>query len=721
MEHTRKRNKQKKLLAAALAALFICLVLTSISIVKQFMELNDSVEYERSVFITQIAEQMKKNLITSGNHYLANTQNYAAVLNAVQPESFSQLCELFPEYAKSEAHNRLFFLSSDCELYAISGVKQWVSLPYNEYFIDVLSQDHITDFIRIGMDQEFMAYSSRLSSPIEIEGSEISAVLFGWDSSEYRSTLSSKLFESKSSSLLVGENGNIAIYPEDEDSEFYGYNIYTYLTSQGMSDNNLNVIREMLSGTEDRTALCPVNKKRWLFSAAHYNEQYKIFIMLPIQITSAGTYQNLYGLITSVLVSFLILFIILGTFLLSMTARQKIQREKELQMELLMKTAQSKNEFLAKMSHDIRTPLNGIIGMTYIASTQTPPECTQIKESLKKVTTAANYLMEILNNILDMSKIESGKLKLTAQPFSLTVLRNEIESLMTFQTEGKNFHFIIDMPQPPDYDYIGDSLRLKQILINLLSNAVKFTESGSVTLSFRIRPVTDDSDEVSFIVRDTGKGMSNEFMNHIFTPFTQEDDSIAIKYGGSGLGLPITKSFVDLMNGTITVSSELGKGSEFTVTLILKKAQRINQEIPEEQDSDTVCSYSGKRVLLCEDNDLNAEIAKIILESYELTVDWAENGKAGVKLFEQSAPEYYSMILMDVRMPEMDGYEATRIIRALERTDSKRVPICALSANAFSDDISKSLKAGMNEHLAKPLDVSQLAKILKKYLSEQGE
>lgn len=721
MEHTRKRNKQKKLLAAALAALFICLVLTSISIVKQFMELNDSVEYERSVFITQIAEQMKKNLITSGNHYLANTQNYAAVLNAVQPESFSQLCELFPEYAKSEAHNRLFFLSSDCELYAISGVKQWVSLPYNEYFIDVLSQDHTTDFIRIGMDQEFMAYSSRLSSPIEIEGSEISAVLFGWDSSEYRSTLSSKLFESKSSSLLVGENGNIAIYPEDEDSEFYGYNIYTYLTSQGMSDNNLNVIREMLSGTEDRTALCPVNKKRWLFSAAHYNEQYKIFIMLPIQITSAGTYQNLYGLITSVLVSFLILFIILGTFLLSMTARQKIQREKELQMELLMKTAQSKNEFLAKMSHDIRTPLNGIIGMTYIASTQTPPECTQIKESLKKVTTAANYLMEILNNILDMSKIESGKLKLTAQPFSLTVLRNEIESLMTFQTEGKNFHFIIDMPQPPDYDYIGDSLRLKQILINLLSNAVKFTESGSVTLSFRIRPVTDDSDEVSFIVRDTGKGMSNEFMNHIFTPFTQEDDSIAIKYGGSGLGLPITKSFVDLMNGTITVSSELGKGSEFTVTLILKKAQRINQEIPEEQDSDTVCSYSGKRVLLCEDNDLNAEIAKIILESYELTVDWAENGKAGVKLFEQSAPEYYSMILMDVRMPEMDGYEATRIIRALERTDSKRVPICALSANAFSDDISKSLKAGMNEHLAKPLDVSQLAKILKKYLSEQGE
>lgn len=721
MEHTRKPNKQKKLLAATLAALFICLVLTSISIVKQFMRLNDSVEYERSVFITQIAEQMKKNLVTSGNRYLANTKNYGAILNAVQPETFAQLCGLFPEYAKNEAHNQLFFLSSDCELYAISGIKQWVSLPYDEYFIDVLSQDQTTDFIRIGMDQEFMAYSSRLSSPIEIEGSEISAVLFGWDSSEYRSTLSSKLFESKSSSLLVGENGNIAIYPEDEDSEFYGYNIYTYLTNQGMTDSDLDVIQEMLSGTDDQTALCTVNKRRWLFSAAHYNEQYKIFIMLPIQMTSASTYQNLYGLIASVLVSFLILFIILGTFLLSMTARQKIQREKELQMELLLKTAQSKNEFLAKMSHDIRTPLNGIIGMTYIASTQTPSECTQIKECLKKVTTAANYLMEILNNILDMSKIESGKLKLSARPFSLATLRDEIESLMVFQTEGKNFHFVVDMPQTPDYDYIGDSLRLKQILINLLSNAVKFTETGSVILAFRIRPVTEDTDEVSFIIRDTGKGMSKEFMNHIFTPFSQEDDSIAIKYGGSGLGLPITKSFVDLMNGSITVSSEPGKGSEFIVTLILKKIQRVNQETPEEQDTDSVCSYGGKRILLCEDNDLNAEIAKIILENYELTVDWAENGKAGVKLFEQSAPEYYSMILMDVRMPEMDGYEATRIIRALERTDAKQVPICALSANAFSDDISKSLKAGMNEHLAKPLDVSQLAKILKKYLSKQGE
>lgn len=719
MEYAGKQNSRRKLMAAAmLAILFLFLILAGLFLARQSVGLNKSVEYERSVFITQIAEQMEKNLSTSKENYLANTRSYAAVLNAVQPETFAQVCSFFPEYAKGETPNRLFFLSSDCELYGIDGVKQWASLPYDGYFMDALSHESTTDFIRIGINQEFMAYSARLPSPVKIDGHTISAVLFGWDSSEYRSTLSSKLFEEKSSSLLIGINGNIAIYPEDEDSEFYGYNIYTYLTGQGMAEDDLDVIRDMVAGTEDQSALCEVGGGRWLFSSANYNEKYKIFIMLPIQITSAGTYQNLYGLIASVVVSFLILFVMVGAILLSMAARQRAQREKELQTELLMKTAQAKNEFLAKMSHDIRTPLNGIIGMNYIASTQTPPECTMVRESLKKVDTAAKYLLGILNDILDMSKIESGGLKLSAKPFSLDALRDEIEALMALQTEGKNFRFIVDIPDTPDYDYIGDALRLKQILINLLSNAVKFTEKGSVTLAVRTRPADDETDEVSFFVRDTGKGMSKEFMESIFMPFTQENDEISAKYGGSGLGLSIVKSFVDLMNGFITVSSEPEKGTEFAVTLLLKKTERVKREAEVIPSVDAIPSFPGKRVLLCEDNDLNAEIAEAILMNYDLTVDRAYNGKVGVEMFERSVPGYYAMILMDVRMPLMDGYEATRIIRAQERPDARQIPICALSANAFSEDISQSLEVGMNAHLAKPLDVSLLAELLKKYLGE---
>lgn len=381
-----------------------------------------------------------------------------------------------------------------------------------------------------------------------------------------------------------------------------------------------------------------------------------------------------------------------------------------------MKTAQAKNEFLAKMSHDIRTPLNGIIGMNYIASTKMPKECKEVTECLKKVDTTAKYLLGILNDILDMSKIGSGELKLSAKPFSLETLKYEIETLVLSHMEGKNFNFIINAPKITDFDYIGDELRIKQILINLLSNAVKFTEKGSVTLKIKIRPVIENTDEVIFSVHDTGKGMSKEFMDHIFTPFTQEEDYIATNYGRSGLGLSIAKSFIDLMGSTITVTSELGKGSEFIVTLLLEKITLDKQETVETQKIETTYNFAGKRLLLCEDNDLNAEIARVILEDFNLKVDRAENGKVGVELFEHSEPGYYAMIFMDVRMPQMDGYEATRTIRKLQRLDAKQIPICAFSANAFSDDIRQSMEAGMNEHLAKPLEITLLANVLKKYL-----
>lgn len=716
MKNNGNQKKREILLTVSLIVLSIFLVSAFTFIAGQFIELKASVEYERSVFISQIAKQMKNNVIASRKNHLENTRNFAIILDETQPETFEEVQRLFPDYAGSEAVNRLFFLSSDCELYGIDGVKQWVSLPYEEYFLDALFDEYTTDFIRIGINQEFMVYSVRLPFPVEIGGHEISTVLYGWDSSEYRATLSSRLFEEKSSSLLVGIDGSIAIYPEDEDNEFYGYNIFTYLESQGMEPDRLDIIRGLLTGTKDRTVLCEIEGERWLFSSAYYSEDYRIFIMLPIRITSAGTYQNLFDLIAGVIMSFLILFMIVGIILLSVALRQREQRERELQTELLMKMAQAKNEFLAKMSHDIRTPLNGIIGMNYIASAKTPSECREVTDCLKKVDISAKYLLGILNDILDMSKIESGELRMSANPFSLETLQEGIKALTLSQMEGKEFRFTINAPDTIDYDYIGDELRIKQILMNLLSNAVKFTEKGSVTLAIAIRPVNETSDEVTFSVRDTGKGMSKEFLEHIFSPFTQENDSIAASYGGSGLGLSIAKSFVELMGGVMTVTSEIGKGSEFTVALLLERTARVKREALEAQEAEMAGSFAGKHLLLCEDNELNAEIAEIILTDLNLKVDRAENGRRGVELFKQSEPGYYSMIFMDVRMPEMDGYEATCAIRALDRADAKQVTICALSANAFSDDIRKSLEAGMNEHLAKPLDVAELISVLKKYL-----
>lgn len=272
MENNRNHKKTKLLLIINIAILSVFLIITIIFIANQFMGLNSSVENERSVFISQIAKQMKNSVIASRKNHLKNTRNFAIILDEVQPETFNQVCSLFSDYASSKSVNRLFFLSSDCELYGIDGIKQWPSLPYDEYFLNVLSDEYTSDFIRIGMNQEFMVYSALLSSPVEIDGHEISAILYGWDSSEYRAALSSRRFEEKSSSLLVGKNGNIAIYPEDNDNESYGYNIFSYLTNQGMNENNLDIIKKLLIETEDKTFLCEVNGNRWLFSSAYYSE-----------------------------------------------------------------------------------------------------------------------------------------------------------------------------------------------------------------------------------------------------------------------------------------------------------------------------------------------------------------------------------------------------------------------------------------------------------------
>lgn len=707
--------KRGKIQIIRLVFLIIFFLLTVLSIIKHFIGLNSNVELERSVFISQIAELMKDNVNASKKHNQQLTGVVAEVLVELQPETFHEVQRLFPDYSSIDAVNQLFFLSSECELYGIDGVKQWVSLPYDDYLLEAVSQADTTDFIRIGMNREFMVYSILLPAPITLDGHEISAVLYGWDSSEYRSTLSSKLFEENSSSILIGTDGNIAIYPEEE-SQSYGYNVFTYLTNQGMSTGDLENIQRLITGTEDTTVFCELDSGRWLFRVAYYNELYRILIMLPLQVTSAGTYKNLYILIANVATAMLILFLVVGGFLLFAARRQKLQREKELQTEFLIKSAQAKNEFLAKMSHDIRTPLNGIIGMNYIASTKLPGDCPELADCLKKVDISAKYLLGILNDILDMSKIESGNIELAAMPFSLEVLCEGIEPIVLTQMEGKNIRFTIDSATGFDYEYIGDELRVKQILMNLLSNAVKFTQVGSVTLEIKVRALDGEKDEVTFAVRDTGKGITGEFLDRIFSPFTQEDTGIAASYGGSGLGLSIAKYYTELMGGRISVISEPGQGSEFLVKLPLKKAAQTDAAREMPQVPDVVSDFSGKRALICEDNDLNAEIAAAILKHFGLQVDRAENGNVGAKMFQCSGQGCYDIIFMDVRMPVMDGYEATRAIRALDREDAKTVIICALSANAFSDDIAQSLAAGMNEHLAKPLEVAKLGLILNKYL-----
>ena len=373
--------------------------------------------------------------------------------------------------------------------------------------------------------------------------------------------------------------------------------------------------------------------------------------------------------------------------------------------------SKAKSEFLSRMSHEIRTPMNGIIGMTNIAMASIT-DSGKVMDCLEKIDVSTKYLLGLINDILDMSRIESGKMMINNEKISLDSLLQEIEVLIRPQAESKGLQFGVEKEYSTPNVY-GDPLRLNQVLINLLGNALKFTpEGGTVSLSVKEVMKEDDILAMYFEVRDTGIGISKENIKRIFEAFEQEKGDTANKYGGTGLGLAISNNLVHLMGGDLTVSSEENVGSVFSFTLTLSVYEE--ETIVEEQEANEY-TMEGKRILVVEDNELNAEIAQTILEMDGCIVSIARNGKEAVEVYEDDE-NTFDCILMDIRMPVMNGMEATRCIRTSGRKDARTIPIIALSANAFDEDTKKSIECGMNGHVAKPIDIDKLHQAMKKVL-----
>lgn len=370
----------------------------------------------------------------------------------------------------------------------------------------------------------------------------------------------------------------------------------------------------------------------------------------------------------------------------------------------------AKTEFLSRMSHDIRTPMNGIIGMTALAKEELEHP-VEVLDYLNKIDSSSQFLLGLINDILDMTKIESGFVTLKREPYPLNEMLKEVDTLIRPHCYSKDVEFEISTEGIVCDCVQWDKLRVNQVLFNLLSNAVKFTpEGGKVTFLVRHISRKDNIVKIHFIVRDTGIGIGKEFQKHVFEPFSQERQKEEIL--GTGLGLAIVKNLVSLMGGSITLNSEPGKGSEFIVELEAEVCENPEQKVKEISEIDDSL-LEGKRVLLCEDHPINIQIAKKMLEKKGMIVTCAKNGIEAVRRFEESAENEYDIVLMDILMPGMDGLEATRTIRALERADARMVPIIAMTANAFQEDVRKSLEAGMNGHLAKPVDAKQLFRTLK--------
>ena len=390
----------------------------------------------------------------------------------------------------------------------------------------------------------------------------------------------------------------------------------------------------------------------------------------------------------------------------------QMKRELEYRQQVAEARTKARNDFLANMSHDIRTPMNAIVGYTNIARGHLD-EPETVTNALEKIGSSSHYLLSLINDILDISKIESGKMQISRAPCDLRDIFRRIEDITALQARNKSLIITYQHDSVSHCRVNADELRIEQILVNIVSNAIKYTPEGkTVNLIAEEEPAEGNRYHYRFIVRDTGIGISEDYLPHLFESFTREERTTVNRIQGTGLGLAITAKVVEMMGGTISVKSTVGEGSEFTVDLEL---EALEEHRAEESES-SVIDFSGSRVLLVEDNDVNAEIVCMILSQYGITVERAENGQAGLEQVQKHAGGYYDAVLMDIQMPVMNGYEATRAIRALEGTYCQALPIIAMSANAYDEDVKACLAAGMNAHIAKPFSPDALVKLLHEHI-----
>ena len=712
MRESKKAGAVYKKSTAVFIAIILLIIASTVYFLLSYRQLLLNIQQERRDYVSEISGQLDSNITTARSANMQLSTLLADVLSTSQPHTFESCCMLLQSYAQ-DSTGEIFFVTSDGLVLSLDG--SVVTIDNRDYVSRVLRQNNYPAFERVGLENEYWLFSSLLKQSCMMDGQEIQAVILAWDKESYSKNMTISIFDGLGYSFLVKENGVITVSPEAVDQGAIGFNILTSLQAQGIESSICDQLQSDLKNGTDGSLVCKLGDIQWLLQYHRLEEGSFTFIMLPLALTAAGTYQGLTATLLSVLGVFFSLFLLVVYVILTSTRKER-QRQKEMyEFSLAQKAVEAKNDFLAKMSHDIRTPLNGIIGMNYLTVPKIGTDNQGALENLKKMENASKYLLNLINDILDMSKIESGKMEIASKAFSMEELLQNIKNMLEITAAEKNLEFKTTFHISGEYGYLGDALRINQVLMNLLSNAFKFTQHGSVSLEVSAERADDRYDRLTAIIADTGVGMSPEYLKNIFTPFLQESSETAETYGGSGLGLSIVKSLLDLMGGTISVHSEKGVGTKFVVSLPLERTDVQMRKVEEAGPGD-VGALAGKRILVAEDNELNAEITMEILRMKGLEVDWAKTGKEAVERFLSVEPGWYSLILMDIHMPEMDGLTAAKAIRASGRPDAATVPICALSANAFEDDAAASREAGMNDHLKKPLELDQLYAALVKYM-----
>ncbi len=629
----------------------------------------------------------------------------------------------------------VIFLKETGYVLTMNGVGRYIDIPTTT-LIKFQQNQRVTQTINFGIDSDKRIYYMSVipTQPFTINGDEFKAIGLLSEESGFDSLLGIDAYNGEAQLFSIDENG-IVVYTNIENEEYiYNYSLMKRMLTNGIIKqeqyDSINAkIKNGISGVE----LIEVEDELYYFSflpLESSNNDLICIVPVSVQSSSFIEYQQLARRLVVLTIFILsVLGILLTNFIVKNAKameRVKFEEEKRIIQEETMKALEveknranqanlAKSRFLSSISHDIRTPMNAIIGYTNLAKDYFNDQ-NKLQDYLEKIKISSDHLLSLINDVLDMSRIESGQMKLKEEPFSLLQVIDELKNIFISTVKEKDLSIKIELIDVVHEYIVCDKMRISQIFINIVSNAIKYTNpKGIITIKVIEEPSNDDTmASFKFSIKDTGIGMTDEFKKNIFEPFAREDRLSLSRIEGTGLGMSITKKIIDLMNGTIKVNSTLGVGSEFIVSLRLKIANDYKTNIENEDNNNL--KISGKRILLVDDLAINREIVMTFLEMVGAIVETAENGEIALEMLKMSTPNYYDLVLMDVMMPVMDGYQATKEIRKLEDKKISNIPIIAMTANAFEDDRQNAINAGMNDYISKPIKVETLYSVIKKYL-----
>ena len=575
------------------------------------------------------------------------------------------------------------------------------------------------------IDGSFLVFSQELDSPITMGEDHVrfTHIVLLKDIQTVKQYYTTTTYGGSAATYIIKKNGTLTYFDADDDDVIGARNVYKALEeAEYVQGRSFDMIKGQLDRDGIVAANILLNQTEYYYCLTALDDyDMTLMLLIPADSVATSTMNMMDSTIRTgtIFLSAMALMLLLAviSFIRVQRSSQMVKMEQETNRELnqLRMVAESanaaKSTFLNNMSHDIRTPMNDIIGFTTIAMKHSPPP--EIKSCLDKISESSEHLLALINDVLDISRIESGKIKYTPTPVDIAEVSDSVLTIMYGYLSNRNITFKTELEEPQTHYVLTDAVRVREVLVNILGNAVKFTyDGGTIIYAVSYHPGKDERHiNVRYRIADTGIGMAEEFVDHIFDEFSQEEHGARTQYQGTGLGMAITKRYVDLMGGTISVESKKGVGSTFTVELPMEITDAC--EIKKKDYSAGNIDLAGMKILLAEDNELNAEIAIVQLEELGIQITRSADGDEAVRFFAENPQGTFDLILMDVMMPKMNGYEATKAIRSLQnRPDAVTIPIIAMTANAFAEDVQASLDAGMNGHLSKPIVMDEVIKTI---------